>query len=741
MPPFVDPTDAMTRRPFAEKKQSGIVGCWKQTPRSGFLLMAAPPRKKKKSGGSSGSVPAGGPAKPPMNPKTLGIVGGVVVLAIVGYIGVTQLNERQNAAQNSVSQPIARNNPAPVVAPPAAEPNLPTSLPGNLPPEIPVIPPPQVPTPGDNMEQRSSDLAMTTDSAQSMTTPDQIRPPGVSPERMPPISGEGAEKPGKVRGPRNPLVALIKGEIGPGFGFGATGSAAADATLFITLEDGQHIPVTTQEHQAYFRGELQKEQIEKLISRSRNFSIDNPTFERIGNSSGNVLGSPLVAAQFDANSIQSFLAVVTVKKSNGDVAEATGCLIHPDGGLIVPAETLKDGIDLSVEFQNQKFRTSEIEVGYSDPQTRLAFLKLPTDGQQLPVVSIGDASNAVMGIPLPTVAGPMSVSIVSLKNNKVQRTEVQAQPILYQLLAGETLVAVPGSWLDVTCDAAESVGKPIFNSTGALVGYTIAPSLENQTGVIAVGVESIRPLTTIQLMNRDAIPAVASTGLPPSRGVQRPGFEMASEGSATPLAIPPAMNTAVESGMGSGVTPDQPPTDESVRKVQQLLFAPSIANTKKGAELLTSIRWIQLGTLVKMNVGSPSPPTLLGRMMNTLGRQSLEKTEVNIATPEKADQAAVLMCVINYKSSAPSLDPTGLTAPAVAQDIDMVFRLLAFVKDPKDPSGKSYLRVLEAEPMTIRVPSSFQEQGASRTMKEQLTNMYNKFHSGIRKAKRDLGKL
>ena len=737
MPPFVDPTDAMTRRPFAEKKLGGIVGYWKQAPRSGFLLMAAPPRKKKKSGGSSGSVPSGDAAKLPMNPKTLGIVGGVVVLAIVGYIGVTQLNEHQNAAQNSVSQPIARNNPAPVVNTPAADPNLPTSLPGNPAAAIPVVPPNQLSTPGQTTEQRSPDLVMTTESAPIVMTPDRFRPPGATPDRMPPISGEGTEKPGTARGPRNPLVALIKGGIGPVFGLGAPGSGSADATLFITLEDGQHIPVTTQEHLAYFRGELQKEQIEKLISRSRNFSIDNPTFERIGNSNTGVLGSPLVASQFDANSIQSFLAVVTVKKSNGEVVTATGCLIHPDGGLIVPAETLKDGVDLSVEFQNQKFKTSEIEVGYSDPQTRLAFLKLPTDGQQLPVVSIGNASNALLGMPLPTAAGPMSVSVVSLKNNKVQRTEVQAQPIVYQLLAGETLIAVPGSWLDVTCDAAESVGKPIFDSTGALVGYTIAASLDNQTGVIAVGAESIRPLTTIQLMNRNATPNVASIGLPPSPGVQRPAFEMVAEGAA----LPPAMNPAVESGMGPGMTLDQQPTDETVRKVQQLLFAPSIANTKKGAELLTSIRWIQLGTLVKMNVGSPSPPTLLGRMMNTLGRQSLEKTEVNIATPEKADQAAVLMCVINYKAPALSLDPTGLTSPATAQDIDMVFRLLAFVKDPKDPSGKSYLRVLEAEPMTIRVPSSFQDQGASRTMKEQLTNMYNKFHSGIRKAKRDLGNL
>lgn len=735
MPPFVNPTDAMTRRAFAEKKQGGIAGCWKQTPRGGFLLMAAPPRKKKKSGGSSGSVPAGDAAKPPMNPKTLGIVGGVVVLAIVGYIGVTQLNERQNAAQNSVNQPIARNNPAPVVNTPAADPNLPTSLPGNPPANIPVVPPNQTSTPGENMERRPPDLAMTTESTTNLMTPERMKPPGLNPNGMPPLTGEETKKPAAVKGGGNPLVALIKGGVGPVFGLGASGSRSADATLFITLEDGQHIPVTTQEHQAYFRGELQKEQIEKLISRSRNFSIDNPTFERIGNTS--VLGSPLVASQFDANSIQSFLAVVTVKKTNGDVATATGCLIHPDGGLIVPAETLKDGVDLTVEFQNQKFKTSEIEVGYSDPQTRLAFLKLPTDGQQLPVVSIGNASNALLGMPLPTVAGPMSVSIVSLKNNKVQRTEVQAQPILYQLLASETLIAVPGSWLEVTCDAAESVGKPIFDSTGALVGYTIAPSLDNQTGVIAVGAESIRPLTTIQLMNRNATPDVASTGLPPSTGVQRPAFEMAVEGSG----LPPAMNPVGESGMGPGMALDQQPTDEAVRKVQQLLFAPSVANTKKGAELLTSIRWIQLGTLVKMNVGSPSPPTLLGRMMNTLGRQSLEKTEVNIATPEKADQAAVLMCVINYKAPALSLDPTGLTSPATAQDIDMVFRLLAFVKDPKDPSGKSYLRVLEAEPMTIRVPSSFQDQGASRTMKEQLTNMYNKFHSGIRKAKRDLGKL
>ncbi len=737
MPPFVNPTDAMTRRPIAEKKQGGIFGCWKQTPRGGFVLMAAPPRKKKKSGGSSGSVPVVDAAKLPMNPKTLGIVGGVVVLAIVGYIGVTQLNEHQNAAQNSVSQPIARNNPAPVVAPPAVDPNLPTSLPGNPPADTPVVPPNQIPAPGETMERRSPDLATTTESTTNLMTPERMKPPGLNSDGMPPLTGEEAPKPPAVKGGRNPLVAMIKGGVGPILGLGTAGSGSADATLFITLEDGQHIPVTTQEHQAYFRGELQKEQIEKLISRSRNFSIDNPTFERIGNSSTSLLGSPLMASQFDANSIQSFLAVVTVKKSNGDVATATGCLIHPDGGLIVPAETLKDGVDLTVEFQNQKFKTSEIEVGYSDPRTRLAFLKLPTDGQQLPVVSIGDASNALLGMPLPTVAGPMSVSIVSLKNNKVERTEVQAQPILYQLLAGETAIAVPGSWLDVTCDAAESVGKPIFNSTGALVGYTIAPSLDNQTGVIAVGAESIRPLATIQLMNRNATPDVASTGLPPSSGVQRPAFEMVAEGSG----VPPAMNPAVESGMGPGMTLDQQPTDEAVRKVQQLLFAPSIANTKKGAELLTSIRWIQLGTLVKMNVGSPSPPTLLGRMMNTLGRQSLEKTEVNIATPEKADQAAVLMCVINYKVPALPLDPTGLTSPAAAQDIDMVFRLLAFVKDPKDPSGKSYLRVLEAEPMTIRVPTSFQEQGASRTMKEQLTNMYNKFHSGIRKAKRDLGKL
>lgn len=631
--------------------------------RSGFVLMAGPPRRKKKSkGGSSASIPAMGEKQPPMNPKTMGIIAGVAVLAIAGYLGMQQLNEQQNAAQNAVNEPIKRDNPPPVVA------NHPAPTPNNLPTALP----------------NASAMAPGTPAQQDLSSTGPDEPNAASDASAAPMDPSGAPFATK-----NPLVALIQGDTSVLTGTSGTDATAKDATLFITLEDGQHIPVTSQEFEAYSRGELPREQIERLIVRAGNFSIGNATFVSTHRGAGGGLGGMLIGSNFDANSVQSFLAQVTIKKIDGSTVKSTGCLMHPEGGIILPAQALEDGVDLTVEFQNQTFRTSEISVGFTDDATRLAFLKLPTQDQQVPVVPLAQPQLVPMAV---------SASLVNLVDGKVVRTEVTAQPVNYQILSGETVIPITGNWLDVRGETNAEVGQPLFDKSGALLGYSIAPSMSQPNGVVAVASEALQRLTTIPLMSD---PAAAPSDI---------------------MTDPSLL---------------QPASDVAASKVQQLFFAPSIAETKQGRELLTSIRWIQLGTLVKTNAGAPPPTGLLGRVMGTLGRQSLEKTDVNLATPEKAPLAAILMCVIEYNTPAPN--PVGLP---VAQDMDMTFRLLAFARNPDDPSGEGYVRVLEVEPVILRVPSTFQEQGiASRTMKEQIVNMYNKFHSGIRKAKRDLERL
>ncbi len=655
-----------------------------------------PPRRKKKSkGGSSGSIPSVANKQTPMSPKMMGIIGGVVVLAIVGYVAVQQLNDHQAAVQNAVNEPIRADRPSNPAPGGQAPSNLPTALPSD--------------------HEAAARLADVNPSSPSMPGSLDSSTKTISPSE--PVVG----KP-KVKGSMNPLVALIKGDVSlpPIPGLGGPGGGPSDATLFITLEDGQHIPVTSQEHQAYTRGELHREQIEQMIVRARNFSIDNPKFERFGSPSNGMSGS-LLASNFDVRSVGSFLAKVSVKKLDGRVVTTTGCLIHPDGGLVVPASALQDGVDLTVSFQNQTFRTADIIVGMTDPATRLTLLRLPTQGEKVPVIPLSAPPSA-------PVVSPISASQVNFDGGKMERIAVKAQPISFQILSGENSLLIPGNWLEIE-GSTLPVGQPVFDGEGALLAYTISKALSDPQKMIAVSSNSLQSLIGGSPVSFDSSNSSEMSNEPGSR-------------IALPLNGVDSAPMSFDSGPGSGGAAG-PSSDVATQKVQELFFAPSIAETNTGRELLTNIRWIQMGTLVKMNTGATPPSSMLGRLMSALARQSLDKTDVNLATPDRENQAAILMCVIDY--NAPVLAPDGQRTdglPTVAQDIDMVFRLLVFAKDPSDASGQTYVRVLEVDPMTMRVPASFQEQGvASRYMKEQITNMYNKFHSGIRKARRDLGRL
>jgi serine protease Do len=182
----------------------------------------------------------------------------------------------------------------------------------------------------------------------------------------------------------------------------------------------------------------------------------------------------------------------------------SGFIIHPDGYVVTNNHVIDRASQISVELANGQ--KSPAELISADPDADLALLRIHTS-TPLPVLSLGESDDLLIGEPVIAVGNPLgfshtvSTGIVSAVHRNIDPTAEQqsGDPTRGQPLSGEAAALHDLIQTDAAINPGNS-GGPLLNVYGQVIGIDTAIRSDAQNIGFAIPIDRLRNLIP-ELMN------------------------------------------------------------------------------------------------------------------------------------------------------------------------------------------------------------------------------------------------